>query len=216
MPPLPGLPHFTAEGEARDRAVAGRRAVARGSVRPQAGSGGDARAADSGLRARQGPALHHDRGAEDATRSCRPSSRSSSTANAGMWLSEMLPHTGSIADDICLVNSMHTEAVNHAPGVTFFMTGSQIPGRPSMGAWATYGLGSMTSDLPAFCVMTSTDQRQDVRPAVLRLLLGQRLPAVEVSGRAVPRRGRSGPLPRQPGRHVARACAAACWTTSPN
>ena len=75
-----------------------------------------------------------------------------------MWLSEMLPHIGSIADDICLVNSMHTEAVNHAPGVTLFMTGSQIPGRPSMGAWATYGLGSISSDLPAFCVMTSTDQ----------------------------------------------------------
>jgi Protein of unknown function (DUF1501) len=77
---------------------------------------------------------------------------------SGMYLSEMLPHIGSIADDICLVRSMHTEAVNHAPGVTLFMTGSQIPGRPSMGAWATYGLGSMTNDLPAFCVMTSTDQ----------------------------------------------------------
>jgi hypothetical protein len=76
---------------------------------------------------------------------------------SGMWLSELLPHTGSIADDICLVKSMHTEAVNHAPGVTFFLTGSQIPGRPSMGAWATYGLGSMSDDLPAYCVMTSTD-----------------------------------------------------------
>lgn len=77
--------------------------------------------------------------------------------NSGIWLSELLPHIGSIADDLCLVRSMHTEAVNHAPGVTLFLTGSQIPGRPSMGAWATYGLGSMTSDLPAFCVMTSTD-----------------------------------------------------------
>lgn len=77
---------------------------------------------------------------------------------SGMWLSSMLPHLGSVADDLCLINSMHTEAVNHAPGVTFFLTGSQIPGRPSMGAWATYGLGSMTSDLPAFCVMTSADQ----------------------------------------------------------
>ena len=77
---------------------------------------------------------------------------------SGMWLSEMLPGLGSVADDLCLINSMHTEAVNHAPGVTFFMTGSQIPGRPSMGAWATYGLGSMASDLPSFCVMTSTDR----------------------------------------------------------
>jgi hypothetical protein len=80
-----------------------------------------------------------------------------SYGKCGMMLSEMLPHTGSIADEICLVRSMHTEAVNHAPGVTLFLTGSQIPGRPSMGAWATYGLGTMTSELPAFCVMTSTD-----------------------------------------------------------
>lgn len=78
----------------------------------------------------------------------------------GMWLSEMLPHTGSVADDICLVKSMHTDAVNHAPGVTFFMTGSQIPGRPSMGAWVAYGLGSMTEDLPAFVVMTSSDEKK--------------------------------------------------------
>ncbi|AIE83386.1 DUF1501 domain-containing protein [Fimbriimonas ginsengisoli] len=79
---------------------------------------------------------------------------------SGMWLSEMIPHTGSIADDICLVKSMHTDAVNHAPGVTFFLTGSQIPGRPSMGAWATYGLGSMTDELPAFVVMTSSDEKK--------------------------------------------------------
>ncbi len=76
---------------------------------------------------------------------------------SGMWLSELLPHTGAAADEICLINSMHTEAVNHAPGVTLFLTGSQIPGRPSMGAWATYGLGCATEELPAFCVMTSMD-----------------------------------------------------------
>lgn len=76
---------------------------------------------------------------------------------SGTWLSDLLPHTGGIVDDICLIRSMHTEAVNHAPGVTFFLTGSQIPGRPSFGAWASYGLGSMTDDLPAFVVMTSSD-----------------------------------------------------------
>ena len=81
-----------------------------------------------------------------------------SYGKSGLMLSSMLPHIGSIADEICLVKSMHTEAVNHAPGVAFFLSGSQIPGRPSMGAWATYGLGSMSSDLPAYCVMTSTDQ----------------------------------------------------------
>jgi hypothetical protein len=77
---------------------------------------------------------------------------------SGIELSGMLPNVGSIADDICLVRSMHTEAVNHAPGVTFFMTGSQVPGRPSMGSWLSYGLGCETADLPAFVVMTSSDK----------------------------------------------------------
>ena len=77
---------------------------------------------------------------------------------SGIVMSEMLPNVGAIADDICLVRSMHTEAVNHAPGVTFFMTGSQVPGRPSMGAWLSYGLGSVTDNLPTFVVMTSSDR----------------------------------------------------------
>ena len=76
---------------------------------------------------------------------------------SGRWLSELLPHTGAIADEICFIDSMFTEAVNHAPGVTFFLTGSQIPGRPSFGAWGTYGLGSLSQDLPSFVVMTSSD-----------------------------------------------------------
>ncbi len=76
----------------------------------------------------------------------------------GMELSSMLPNIGAIADDICVVRSMHTEAVNHAPGVTLFMTGAQVPGRPSMGAWLSYGLGCDASDLPAFVAMTSSDK----------------------------------------------------------
>jgi len=79
-------------------------------------------------------------------------------AKAGIAMSEMLPHTGRIADDLCLVKSLHTEAVNHAPGVTFFLTGVQVPGRPSMGAWLSYGLGSETKNLPTFVVMTSSDK----------------------------------------------------------
>lgn len=77
---------------------------------------------------------------------------------AGISMSEMLPNVGALADEICLVRSMYTEAVNHAPGVTFFMTGSQVPGRPSMGAWLSYGLGSVTDNLPTFVVMTSSDK----------------------------------------------------------
>jgi hypothetical protein len=77
---------------------------------------------------------------------------------SGIELSEMLPNLGGIADEICVVRSMNTEAVNHAPGVTFFMTGAQVPGRPSMGAWMNYGLGCETDNLPAFVVMTSSDK----------------------------------------------------------
>jgi hypothetical protein len=79
---------------------------------------------------------------------------------SGTEISELLPHIGGIADDICLVRSMHTEAVNHSPGVTFFMTGSQQPGRPAMGAWLAYGLGSEADDLPSFVVMTSSDREK--------------------------------------------------------
>ncbi|MFO0864670.1 MAG: DUF1501 domain-containing protein [Gemmataceae bacterium] len=78
--------------------------------------------------------------------------------NSGISLSTMLPNVGGIADDICFVRSMNTEAVNHAPGVTFFMTGAQVPGRPSLGAWLSYGLGSETDNLPSFVVMTSSDR----------------------------------------------------------
>ena len=78
--------------------------------------------------------------------------------SCGTMMSEMLPHVGALADDICLVRSMNTEAVNHAPGVTYFMTGAQTPGRPSMGAWLSYGLGSETDNLPTFVVMTSSDK----------------------------------------------------------
>jgi hypothetical protein len=76
----------------------------------------------------------------------------------GMRLSSMLPNIGALADKITLVRSMYTEAVNHAPGVTFFLTGAQVPGRPSLGAWLSYALGSETDNLPTFVVMTSSDR----------------------------------------------------------
>src|SRR5215467_8620058 len=75
--------------------------------------------------------------------------------NSGTWISELMPHTAKIADQLCFVKSMHTEAINHDPAVTFFQTGFQLAGRPSMGAWLSYGLGSENKDLPAFVVMVS-------------------------------------------------------------
>jgi hypothetical protein len=80
---------------------------------------------------------------------------------SGAWLSEVLPHTAGIVDELCLIKSMQTEAINHDPAITFVQTGSQLAGRPSMGAWVAYGLGSLNQDLPAFVVLLSrggTDQ----------------------------------------------------------
>ncbi|HJT79127.1 MAG TPA: DUF1501 domain-containing protein [Gemmataceae bacterium] len=74
---------------------------------------------------------------------------------SGAWLSELLPHTARVADELCIVRSMQTEAINHDPAITFVQTGSQIAGRPSMGAWVAYGLGSPNRDLPAFVVLVS-------------------------------------------------------------
>jgi len=73
----------------------------------------------------------------------------------GMWLSEILPHTGTVADRLCLIKGLQTEAINHDPAVTFLETGAQIAGRPSIGSWIAYGLGSESEDLPAFVVMVS-------------------------------------------------------------
>ena len=77
---------------------------------------------------------------------------------SGAWISELLPHTAGIADDLCIVKSVFTEAINHDPAITFLQTGSQISGRPSMGAWLSYGLGSESENLPAFVVLISKDQ----------------------------------------------------------
>lgn len=77
---------------------------------------------------------------------------------SGAWISELLPHTAKIVDDLCFVKSLHTEAINHDPAITFFQTGSQIAGRPSIGSWLSYGLGSENENLPAFCVLITKDK----------------------------------------------------------
>ena len=77
---------------------------------------------------------------------------------SGAWVSDFMSHTAAIADELCFVKSMYTTQVNHAPAICFFLTGSEMPGRPSAGAWLTYGLGSETEDLPGFVVMTSRDK----------------------------------------------------------
>ena len=90
----------------------------------------------------------------------------------GVWLSELLPHTSKVVDDLCIVRSMHTEAINHDPAITFMQTGSQQPGRPSMGSWLSYGLGSEAEDLPAFVVMISHGTGNDANQGLLDRLWG--------------------------------------------
>jgi len=75
---------------------------------------------------------------------------------SGTWVSELLPHTAGVVDQLAVIRSMYTEAINHDPAMTFFQSGSEQPGRPSLGAWLSYGLGTMNEDLPAYVVMTPT------------------------------------------------------------
>ncbi|MEZ6053665.1 MAG: DUF1501 domain-containing protein [Planctomycetaceae bacterium] len=79
---------------------------------------------------------------------------------SGASISELLPYTAQVADELCIVRSMYTEAINHDPAITFFQTGAQLAGRPSMGSWLSYGLGSMNQNLPAFITLTSGNQGQ--------------------------------------------------------
>ena len=86
---------------------------------------------------------------------------------SGTWISDLLPHMSEVVDDICVVKSMHTEAINHDPAVTFFQSGHQQPGRPSIGAWLNYGLGRENDNLPSFVVMVT--KGKGGQPLVSRL-----------------------------------------------
>ena len=79
---------------------------------------------------------------------------------SGALVSELLPHVGEVADEMCIIRSLYTEAINHDPAITFLQTGAQLAGRPSFGSWLSYGLGSLNDDLPAFITLTSGDGGQ--------------------------------------------------------
>ena len=89
---------------------------------------------------------------------------------SGAWLSDLMPHLSTVVDDLCFIKSMHTDAINHDPAITFFQTGRQLAGFPSMGSWLSYGLGSECEDLPAYVVLTSFGTgRRDDQPLYDRL-----------------------------------------------
>lgn len=84
------------------------------------------------------------------------------------WVSELLPYTAQVVDELCIVKSLYTEQINHDPAITFFQTGNQLPGRPSIGSWVSYGLGSENQNLPAFIVLVSKNAAKD-QPLYARL-----------------------------------------------
>ena len=108
--------------------------------------------------------------------------------DCGMEMSDLLPHLGKCADDITLIRSMHTDAFNHHPGQLLMNTGAQQFGRPSMGSWLTYGLGSASKNLPGYVVLTAG---RGTSGGGLQLV--ERLLAQHLSGRAVPQQGRGDP-----------------------
>lgn len=95
-----------------------------------------------------------------------------SHGQSGLRLSELMPHLGKVADELCVIRSLHTEAINHDPAITLVQTGSQQPGRPSMGAWLDYGLGNANENLPAFVVMVSIPAKATADQGLLARLWG--------------------------------------------
>ncbi len=85
---------------------------------------------------------------------------------SGMWVSELLPYTSRMVDDMCFIRSMHTEAINHEPAITFIQTGNQVTGRPCLGSWLSYGLGSENENLPTFVVLVADPTNQEQVQAI--------------------------------------------------
>ena len=129
---------------------------------------------------------------------------------AGTWVSECLPHIAGIVDDIAVVRSLATNVFNHAPAKIFLNTGSPQSGRPSMGAWVTYGIGSEANDLPGFVVLAI----RPARPARRSSAVGQRLSADHLPGRALPLRRRADPEPHPAARRQRPNGSARCSTPS--
>ena len=101
---------------------------------------------------------------------CAPSTlKFAQHGQAGTWLSDAMPHLAKCIDDVCVIKRMHTEAINHDPAAMLFQTGSVIPGRPSMGSWVSYGLGSGNANLPAFVALTSNGRAKAGQPLYDRL-----------------------------------------------
>ena len=122
---------------------------------------------------------------------------------SGMWVCELLPYTSKMVDDMCFIRSMHTEAINHEPAITYMQTGNQVTGRPCLGSWVSYGLGSLNDNLPTFVVLVARPTNTEQLQAISARLWSSGY----LSGRArrgvVPQRRRPDPVHQQPGRRSA-------------
>ena len=138
----------------------------------------------------------------------------SPAGKSGVMLSNLLPHHAKIVDDIAMIRTVYTDAINHDPAITFIQTGFQQPGRPSMGSWVTYGLGSENQNLPAFVVHDFAGQRPEPGPAAVFAPVGQWLPAFQVPGGEVS--AGTPVLYLQPARNHPHAPAHARWLAKLN
>lgn len=111
---------------------------------------------------------------------------------SGIWMSELVPHMQTIADEVTMLKSVHTEAINHDPACTFVMTGSEVPGKPSLGSWISYGLGSESNDLPAFVVFTPTFPKESQAQALFTRMWSSGFLATKYDGVAL--RGTGDPV----------------------
>ena len=121
---------------------------------------------------------------------------------AGTWFSEILPWTAKMADDLCVIKTMHTEAINHEPANSFINTGNMNPGKPCIGSWLSYGLGSMNENLPTFVVLHAqhSNPASNVQAISARLWSSGPIPSATQRRRHPPDRCRH-PVPRRPARH---------------
>ena len=178
---------FRPQGQADHLPVHGRRAVAPGDVRLQADAGQDARPADARVVHRGQPIAQLQGQKLVCLAPQHPFQRCGAS---GQEISTIFPHLATVADEICIIRSMVTEAINHDPAHTFMNTGTTISGRPAMGSWITYGLGSESDDLPGFVVLTSDGHFGQAQPIASRQwhsgFLPSRFQGVGSTPRAIP------------------------------
>ena len=187
---------FRAQSQARHLPASVRRSLADRSVRPQAVARQTHRHRTAGT-VRMGQRITGMTSGQSALPVARSIFNFQPHGQSGAWVSELLPHTAKIVDDITIIKTVNTDAINHDPAITFIQTGSQQPGRPSMGAWVSYGLGSENRNLPGLRRDDLAGERAESRPAAVLAPVGQRLSALQAPGRAFPRGQRSGALSLQ-------------------